>query len=84
MPRLIVEAAGVKKPGGAFESFMEGRDLTFYSLSRKSGITENTLRRIRNGLSVRKVTVRKLHRFFHVSRQVILDLLKRDGVAVVR
>ena len=83
MPRLI-EEKGVKKPAGAFEAFVDGRDLSFRELSRKSGVSEVTLRRIKYGQSVKRGTVRKLHKFFHVERQVILDLLKQDGVAVVK
>lgn len=82
MPRLI-EEKGVKKPGGAFEAFLDERDLSFCELARKSRISEVTLRRIRYAQSIKKGTVRKLHKFFRVDKKVILDLLKADGVAVV-
>jgi len=80
MPRLIEEKA--KKPTGAFEAFLDERDLSFCELSRRSRISEVTLRRIRRGLPIKKDTVRKLHRFLRVERQVLIDLLKQDGVAV--
>jgi len=82
MPRLI-EDKSVKRPAGAFAAFLAERDLSFCELSRRSRISEITLRRIRQGQSVKRATVRKLHKFLRVERQVILDLLKADGVAVV-
>jgi predicted transcriptional regulator len=80
MPRLIEEKE--KKPMGAFEAFLDSRDLTFFQLSRKSGVAETTLARIRNGQSIRRGTVRKLHKFLRVERQIVLGLLKQDGVIV--
>lgn len=82
MPRLIEEKSTKRKPDRAFEAFLDERDLSFFELSRKSGISEVTLRRIRYGQSVKKETVRKLHKFFRVEKQVILDLLQHDGVSV--
>jgi len=82
MPKLI-EDKSVGKPTGAFEAFLDERDLSFCELSRKSRISEVTLRRIRKGLPIKKDTVRKLHRFFRVERRVIIDLLSQDGVTVM-
>jgi transcriptional regulator with XRE-family HTH domain len=83
MPRLI-EQRSEKKPVGAFEAFVDEKDFSFRELSRKSGVSEVTLRRIKNGQSVKRGTVRKLQKFFRVEKQVILDLFKQDGVVVVK
>lgn len=80
MPRLIVETK--KEPGGAFEAFLDERNMSFFELSRKSGISEETLRRIKRHQSIRKATVRKLQKYFRVEKGTILDLLRQDGVSV--
>lgn len=80
MPKLIEDRSA--KKAGAFEAFLEERDLSFYELARKSRISEITLRRIRHGQTIKRGTVRKLHKFFRVEMKVIIDLLTRDGVAV--
>jgi DNA-binding Xre family transcriptional regulator len=73
----------IKERSGALDAMLRERGWSIYSLSRKSGVSEATIRKLCNGDGpCRMNTVRKLCAALDMEASELSAILQGDGIVV--